>query len=461
MSTSPPSALDRARTKAYWRLLPILFVCYIVAYVDRTNVGIAKLTMQKDLPELTEFVIGFGGGTCFFVGYFLLEIPGTLLVERWSARKWISRIMITWGIVAAATASVTTPFQFYAARFFLGLAEAGFFPGVIVYLTHWFPSRDRARALSIFLIATPIAQTISPKICNQMLSIGTDTIVDGVTIQMPKVLGLVGWQWIYIAWGIPAVVLGFVVLAFLTDRPGQAKWLADDEREALESELAREKAERRAKAGGHMTVAEALRNPKVLLLAAAYFFIVTGNYGVEMFLPSILKDWYNLNNDLLTWVLMPPPVGALCGQLFVGWNSDRTRERRFHASIPIYLGASALALTIFRGNPLWFVIILFTIAATGLKAYLPAFWTLPSLFLTEAAAAGSIGFINMFGNLGGAVGPSVLGYVKDTTGSFIPGIAFLSISMAISATIIISLGLGKQNKEKAPTLLNPLAEPVV
>ncbi len=443
MSTSPPTALDRARTKAYWRLLPILFACYIVAYVDRTNVSIAKLNMQIDMPAFTESVIGFGSGI-FFVGYFLLEIPGTLIVERWSARKWISRIMITWGFVAAATAWVTSPGQFYAARFFLGLAEAGFFPGVIVYLTHWFPSRDRARALSIFLIATPIAQMISPKICNLMLPIGSDLIINGVQTHIPEILGLKGWQWIYIAWGIPAVVLGVIVLLFLTDKPNEAKWLSDEEREALNAELEREKAARRVRQGGHMTVFEALGNPKVLLLATAYFFIVTGNYGVEIFLPSILKEWYNLDNDLLTWVLVIPPIGALLGQLFVGWNSDRTRERRFHAAVPIYLGAAGLALTLFRGNPLWLMIILFTVVATGLKAYLPAFWSLPSLFLTEAAAAGSIGLINSVGNLGGFVGPYMLGYLKDYTGSYLLGIVFLSTSVAISATIIVTLGLGKK-----------------
>lgn len=182
----------------------------------------------------------------------------------------------------------------------------------------------------------------------------------------------------------------------------------------------------------------------MLLLATAYFFIVTGNYGVEIFLPSILKEWYNLDNDLLTWVLVIPPIGALLGQLFVGWNSDRTRERRFHAAVPIYLGAAGLALTLFRGNPLWLMIILFTVVATGLKAYLPAFWSLPSLFLTEAAAAGSIGLINSVGNLGGFVGPYMLGYLKDYTGSYLLGIVFLSTSVAISATIIVTLGLGKK-----------------
>src|SRR5258705_24150 len=200
------SPLDRARRKAYWRVIPLCFISYVIAYVDRSNVAIAKLTMTRDLPGFDNAVIGFGAGV-FFIGYFLLEIPGTLLVEQWSARKWISRIMITWGIMAGLTATVKTPFQFYAVRFLLGLAEAGFFPGVIVYLTHWFPSRDRARALAYFLIATPIAQIISPKISNALLKIGTDEMINGLPVHHPERLGLEGWQWIYIGWGIPAVVL--------------------------------------------------------------------------------------------------------------------------------------------------------------------------------------------------------------------------------------------------------------
>jgi ACS family tartrate transporter-like MFS transporter len=431
MSTSSPTALDRARNKAYLRLLPLLFLCYVIAYVDRANVAIAKLTMSRDMPAFDNAVIGFGSGV-FFIGYFLLEIPGTLLVEKWSARKWISRIMISWGIVAALTALVKVPWHFYTVRFFLGLAEAGFFPGVIVYLTHWFPSRDRARALSWFLIATPIAQITSPKLSNELLKIG----IDG----HPRVLGMVGWQWVYIAWGIPAVVLGVLVLLFLTDRPGQANWLAPDERDALELELKREKALRHG--SRHMTLGEAFRHPKVLLLAAAYFFIVTGNYGVEFFLPSILEKWYRLKLDKLTWMVIIPPVGSLLGQLFIGWSSDRTGERRLHAAMPIYMGAVALIGTLLIRDQLWVTVALFTVALTGLKAYLPAFWSLPSLFLTEAAAAGSIGLINSVGNLGGFLGPSVIGTVEKVTGSFQGGITFLALSMAISATILVTLGLG-------------------
>src|SRR6185503_3494017 len=211
------AALDSARRKAYWRLLPILFTCYVIAFIDRTNVAIASLTMTRDLPNFTDAVIGTGAGM-FFLGYLLLEIPGSLIVEKWSARKWICRIMVTWGFAAALTALVKTPAHFYGVRFLLGLAEAGFFPGVIIYLTHWFPGRDRTRALSLFLIATPIAQIASPKISNALLKIGTDETVNGVLVHHPEVLGLEGWQWVYIFWGVPAVVLGVIVLFFLTDR---------------------------------------------------------------------------------------------------------------------------------------------------------------------------------------------------------------------------------------------------
>jgi ACS family tartrate transporter-like MFS transporter len=369
--------------------------------------------------------------------------------------------MVTWGIVAALTAFVVKPWHFYTARFLLGLAEAGFFPGVIVYLTHWFPIRDRSRALACFLIATPVAQMISPKICNLMLPIGSTTIIDGVSVTLPKFLGLAGWQWIYIAWGIPAVILGVIVLFFLTDRPRQAKWLTPEERDALEDELAREKASAKA-SHGHMSVLDAFRNPKVLLLCAAYFFVVTGNYGVEIFLPSILEKWYNPSYNVLTWVLMIPPIGSLIGQLFIGWNSDRTGERRLHASLPIFLAAAALGVTLMRGHPFVVMVLLFTVAATGLKAYLPAFWSLPTLFLTEAAAAGSIGLINSVGNLGGFVGPFMLGYIETKTGSFVPGILFLSISMMIAAAIIIGLGLGRRRADVGLTTIsgsNPEPEP--
>ncbi len=440
---SAASALDRARHKAYWRLLPLLFACYVIAYVDRANVSIAKLTMTKDLPGFDNAVIGLGAGM-FFLGYFLLEIPGTLIVERWSARKWISRIMVSWGIMAALTALVKTPEQFYGVRFFLGLAEAGFFPGIIVYLTHWFPSRDRAKALAYFLVATPFAQIMSPKISNALLKIGTVEVVNGLPVQHAQFMGLQGWQCVYIFWGIPAVVLGVVVFFALTDRPRDAKWLTPEERDALEQELERERAARAQ--GKRMTVLEALRHPKVLLLALAYFCIVTGSYGVEFFMPSILKDWYGMSFNQLTWLIMLPPVLALAGQLFVGWSSDRHKERRYHAVVPIVIGACAIGLAPFTRGELWLTVLCLMVAFAGFKSYMPAFWALPSLFLTEAAAAGSIGLINSVGNLGGFLGPTVLGEVEKRTGSFAGGLYFLCASMLISATIIFFLGLGHREK---------------
>ena len=438
LSGTEVSALDRARQKAYWRLLPLLFLCYVIAYVDRANVAIAKLTMARDLPGFDNAVIGHGAGL-FFIGYFLLEIPGTLIVERWSARKWICRIMISWGIMATLTGFVKTPSQFYVVRFLLGLAEAGFFPGVIVYLTHWFPARDRARALSCFLVATPVAQIISPKISNALLKLGSDETINGVAVHRPELFGLEGWQCVYIFWGIPAVVLGVVVFFLLKDRPRDASWLTPEESAALE--LEREKDLRRTR---RMTVLEALRHPKVLLLALAYFCIVTGSYGVEFFLPSILQQWYHLKLDAITWLVILPPMLALAGQMFVGWNSDRTKERRFHAVVPIALGALALALAPLTQGRLFLTIACFMLSYLGFKAYMPAFWSLPNLFLTEAAAAGSIGLINSIGNLGGYLGPSVLGKVQTLTGSFVGGIYFLCVSMALSAMIIFWLRLERK-----------------
>jgi MFS transporter, ACS family, tartrate transporter len=491
------SALDRARAKAYVHLLPLLFLSYAIAYVDRINVSLAKLRMSEELPGFDNAVVGFGAGI-FFIGYFILEIPGTLLVERWSARKWISRIMVSWGIVAALTAFVhyrvpgvthlaelavgaTTSFfesltrsnwewlsrqsgsvvawlkepgrpfvlQFFSVRFLLGLAEAGFFPGVIVYLSHWFPARDRARALSWFFIATPVAQFISPKLSYFLLRIGTTETIDGAAIQHPALWGMQGWQLMYIAWGIPAVILGFLVLFKLPDWPRDARWLDDDERVALENELSKEKKQTHH----HMSLGAALGHPKVLWLAAAYFFVVSTSYGVEFFLPSILEKWYALNLSNLTWAVIIPPLGGLAGQLLVGWNSDRTGERRLHGSLPIYLGAIALWCALFIPASLSFnqrlvlAVLLFTVVLTGVKAYMPAFWALPNLLLTESAAAGSIGLINSVGNLGGFVGPFVLGYVESQTHSFVPGLMYLSVSMVISATIIFTLGLGNRTTD--------------
>ena len=489
------SPLDRARAKAYWHLLPILFLAYVIAFVDRANVAFAKLTMVKDLPGFDNSVIGFGAGI-FFIGYFLLEIPGSVIVERWSARLWISRIMITWGIMAAMTAFVhvripgfthvseliksgvvagfrplagidaeglawlgtlsrdlvkeldgpngMSIFQFYLVRFLLGLAEAGFFPGVVVFLSHWFPARDRARALALFFMATPVAQIVGPLLSAMMLKIGMTETVNGVSVTHPLVMGMKGWQWVYVAWGIPAVILGVVILFILPDKPHKARWLKPDEREALEAELASDK----AKSKSHVSMWAGLKHPKVLALSFAYFCTVTGSYGVVFFLPSILDSWYSLKYSQLAWLSTLPALMALAGQLFVGWNSDRTKERRWHTVLPIVIGAAAIAVAPFTRGNLTLTIICFMLALGGLKAYLPAFWTLPYVFLTSSAAAASIGMINSVGNLGGQLGPYVLGKVEHVTGSYVGGLYFLAGSMMVCATIVFFLGLG--GKEKPP-----------
>jgi ACS family tartrate transporter-like MFS transporter len=423
-----PTALDRATRKAFRRLLPMCFICYVVAYVDRSNIALGKLKMVIDLPWLDSDVYATAFGM-FFLGYVPLEIPGTLLVERWSARKWFSRIMVSWGIVAALTAFVKVPVHFYVVRFALGLAEAGFFPGMIVYLSHWFPSRDRGRALATFVVAQPTAQIVSPRISNFF-------------VEHPM-FGLKGWQWLYIAWGIPAVVLGVVVLFVLTDRPRHAKWLTTEEREALEAELEREQG-LGIGVRKHHDLWQALRNPKVLTLAAAYFMAVTANYGFESFGPSIFARWYSLDFNKVAWLVIPAPAAALCGQLFIGWSSDRSKERRFHTVIPLLIGAAAFMLATRTQGHLLATVLCFMVAFAGVKAYQPAFWSLPNTFLTGSAAAGSIGLINSMGNLGGWAGPKIVGKIETLTGSFVGGILCLGFAMVGTALTIFLLGLGNR-----------------
>jgi ACS family tartrate transporter-like MFS transporter len=433
----PPgdAALDRGRAKAYARLIPLLIACYAVAYIDRANVAIAKLQMEKVLPGFTNQVFGTGAGM-FFLGYFLLEVPGSLLVERWSARKWLSRIMISWGLIAALQAFIATPTQFYVVRFFLGLAEAGFYPGVIVYLSHWFPARDRGRALSLFLIGTPLAQFINPKVSNWLLTIGSPEV--GGAAHAP--LGLVGWQWVFVGWALPAVVLGVVLIFLLPDRPKDARWLTLPEREALERAIATERAQRRA--SGHVSVLAALTHPKILLMSCAYLLAVAAFYGIEFFTPTILTRWYGLSRDHMTWLLLIPALASLVGILLAGWSSDRVRERRWHAAGPLVLAGASLALLPATRGSLSLTVLLFTLATVGIKGYLPAFWCLPTLLLTDLAAAGSTGFINAFGNLGGFLGPYAVGRLETLTGSFEGGLYCIAGAAVAAGAGVYALRIG-------------------
>ncbi len=416
---------ERTRRRVTRRLLPYLLLLYLIAYIDRTNIGVAKLQMQGEL-KFTDAIIGFGAGI-FFVGYFLLEIPGTLIVERWSARKWIARIMISWGLVATLMGFIgmeplnviSTEQQFYWLRFILGAAEAGFFPGVVVYLSHWFRYEDRARAKSKFMIGIPLATVIGVPLSRLIL-------------ENVNWLGLPGWRWVFILEGIPSVILGIVTIFYLTDRPHQAKWLPEDEKQWLISELARERQEREATGRG--TIWDAMRHPQILLLVFIYFFGVTANYGLTFFIPSITQSMKNMPVIWQTVVATLPYVCSLGGMLLVGYSSDRTKERRWHTAVPYLLIGTGLGASVLTSDWLGLSIVFLCLAGGGQSSH-PAFWTLPSAFLTGSAAAAAVGLINSVGNLGGFIGPYVVGSLRTSTGSFKAAMWFLA-ACALTAGLL-------------------------
>ncbi|MBL8203715.1 MAG: MFS transporter [Blastocatellia bacterium] len=407
---------ERARRRITRRLMPYLLVLYLIAYIDRTNVGIAKLQMQSELG-FTEAVIGFGAGI-FFLGYFLLEIPGTLIVEKWSARKWIARIMISWGIVATMMGFIGLPFlsflsntqQFYTLRFILGLAEAGFFPGVIIYLSHWFRYEDRAKAKARFMIGIPISTVIGVPLSRAIL-------------ENINWYGWAGWRWVYILEGIPAIIFGIITLFYLTDRPHEAKWLPEDEKQWITNELAREREQKAAV--GRAKLSEAFKHPQIILLVFIYLFAVTGNYGLTFFLPSITKNMQGMSVMWQTVVTTLPYICCTLAILYSGPSSDRTGERRWHTAVPILLMGVGMGMSAVTGNYLGITIIFLCLAGLAPGAW-PSFWSLPTAFLTGSAAATAVGLINSVGNLGGFIGPYAVGYLKDVTGGYKAGMLFLA-----------------------------------
>ncbi|MBI1956733.1 MAG: MFS transporter [Acidobacteria bacterium] len=417
-----PDVAERARRRIARRLLPYLFLLYVIAFLDRVNVAYAALDMTRDLGFTPE-VFGFGAGI-FFIGYFLLEIPGALLVEKWSARGWIARILITWGMVTLLVGLVKTAHQFYWARFFLGLAEAGFFPGIIVYLTHWFRAEDRAKAVALFMAAVPVSNILGAPLA-------------GLILEKVRWAGLPGWRWIFILEGIPAVVFGVITIFYLTDRPQQARWLPEEERQWILAELEREKLQK--KAVRSFTVWQALRSRDVIVLALVYFFGVTGSYGVSFWLPTMIQRLSGLPNMAVTLLAAIPYLIASATMVLVGWSSDRSRERRWHTALPLFAGGAALALSVVMSSQLVAAIALLTVATACVWTYLPSFWALPTAILSEAAAAASIGLINSIGNLGGFVGPYAVGKLQTATGSTGAGMTSLVISLILSGFLVLSL----------------------
>ena len=411
-----PEFRRRTIVKVSWRLLPLVVVSYLVAYIDRTNVAFAALTMNKDLG-LSAYAYGWGAGI-FFLGYALFEVPSNIVLEKVGARRWIARIMFTWGIVSGLTAVATGPASFIFLRFLLGVAEAGFFPGMILYFTYWFPARYRGRVISTLFIAVPLGNALA-------------SVVSGAVLGMDGMLGLKGWQWVYIVEAIPAVLLSFVVLMQMTDRPAVAKWLKPDEKEWLETELKLERAN--IESAGSLTLLRALTDRRVLALSMIYFTSVVAGYGITFFLPQIVKGLGHSNfiTGLLTAI---PYVVGVVGLIFWGHSSDRHSERRWHLICASTLAAIGLAGTAFFTGSAW-ALVTMSVAAIGLYGSRPSFWPMPSLFLTGAAAAGGIALINSIGNLGGYVGPFVVGWIKDSTKSFEMGVYFLAACAFTSALI--------------------------
>jgi ACS family tartrate transporter-like MFS transporter len=425
VETSPSDVAQRARRRIAQRVMPFLFVIYVVNFLDRMNIGAAALQMPKDLG-FSDRVVGLGAGI-FFLGYFLLEIPGALIAERWSARKWIARIMISWGIATVLLAFIHTARGFYIGRFFVGAAEAGFFPAVVVYLTHWFKYEDRAKVIAFFYAAYPISFIIGSPLAGWLLGISW--------------FGLRGWRWLFILEGIPAILLGIVTIFYLTDWPRQAKWLAPDEREWITQELLKEKqAKQRVRS---FSIWQALRHRDIVLLTLCYFFALTGGYGISFWLPTILKRLSGLSDFTVTMLAGLPYVAGLISQQINGWHSDLTRERRWHTAIPLFCcGASILLAVIFRAN-MALSVAMFTLMGAGYFAFHPGFWPIPTQFLSESAAAACIGLINSVGNLGGFVGPMMMGYLVTRTKSFAAGMLYLVGSLFLSSILMLLVKAGR------------------
>jgi len=435
-TTMSATVADRARRRVMLRIMPYVFLLYIIAFLDRVNVGYAFLKMKGDLG-FADDVLGLGAGI-FFIGYFLLEIPGSILVEKWSARGWIARIMISWGIVAILMGFIQSKSQFYTARFVLGAAEAGFFPGIIVYFSHWFRYEDRAKAVALFMAAIPIANIIGSPVSGLLLGVNW--------------LGLAGWRWLFIIEGAPAIIFGVVTIFYLTDRPHQARWLPDDERDWLTGELEREKLEKQATRS--YSIVQAFRHREVVLLTLAYFFMVTAVYGFNFWLPTIIQKLSGLSNLVVTLISALPYCVALVAILFVGWSSDRTKERRWHTALSMIVASIGLLLSVVAQDQTALAVLMFCVAGAGMYSYLPGFWALPTSFLTGTAAAASIGLINSIGNLGGFVGPYVVGYLSQATNSFLGGVLYLATSALVAAGLILSLRATRQRRSLAAQASN-------
>jgi MFS transporter, ACS family, tartrate transporter len=429
-----PDLEARVVGKLRRRILPFVMLLYFVSFLDRVNVGFAAFTMNKAIG-LTPAMFGLGGGI-FFLGYFLFEVPSNLILYRVGARLWIARVMVTWGIVSAASAFVTGPHSFYVLRFLLGVAEAGFFPGIILYLSLWFPARHRAVAAAAFMAAAPLSTAIGSPI-------------SGALMELPTMLGLSNWQWLYILEALPAIVLGFVVLKVLTDTPGEANWLEPEERDWLVSTLHAERATSSAQAGHTSGVWAALRDPRVLALSLIYLGTSAGLYTLGLWSPLILRQ-FGFSPLTTGWINALPSIVAIAAMIAWARHSDRTLERTWHVVIPcvvaclglVWAGATQTAVG---------VILALVLVNTGISAAKAPLWTMPTMFLSGASAAAGIALINSLGNLGGFIGPFMIGWMKSRWGSYAGGLYVVGGMLAVSAVMMLALSLQSRPPRTLPS----------
>lgn len=418
---------ERVLRKITWRIVPFIMVLYLIAFIDRVNIGFASLTMNQDLG-FSSTVFGIGAGI-FFLGYFIFEVPSNLILNKVGARIWIARVMITWGLVSGAMALVQGTTSFYVLRFLLGVAEAGFFPGIILYLSYWFPARRRAAVTAMFMAAAPLATAIGSPI-------------SGALLEMHGLWGLAGWQWMFIIEAIPALILGVVVLFYLTDRPEKANWLSAEERSWLVKTMAQEQA---GKPKASHSIWAGLADVRVLALSLVYFGTSAGLYTLGIWSPQIIKG-FGLSSFHVGLINAVPAVFAVAAMIFWARNSDRTGERTWHVVGACLLAAAGLAFAT-GATTVVAVLLALTLVNIGISASKPPLWSMPTMFLSGPAAAAGIATINSIGNLGGFVGPSMIGWIHDTTGSFAGGLYFVAGLLVISAVVTLILA---RSGAKAP-----------
>ncbi len=428
MNNEEQQAFEEATyRKVAWRLMPLLLICYIIAYLDRVNVGFAKLQMIGALG-FSDVVYGLGAGI-FFIGYFLFEIPSNIILHKVGARVWIGRIMITWGLLSAAMMFITTPTAFYIMRFFLGVAEAGFFPGIILYLTYWYPSHRRGRITALFMTGIALAGVLGGPLSGAIMK-----LADGCN-------GWAGWQWMFLLEGLPAVLIGVIVLMYLDDRISDAKWLSEEERALLAANIAAENSSKE-----EASVFTVLSSGRVWLMAMIYFSLVVGLYGVSFWLPTIIKAM-GIADPLEVGLMSAIPYGAaMIVMLLVARNADRLRERRWHIAIPALLGAIGLVLSVLWAKDTVLAMAALTLATAGMLSTLPLFWSLPTSFLAGTGAAAGIAMINSLGNLAGFASPYAVGWLKEATASTDAGIYVLAASLVLGAALTLSVPARLVNK---------------